>query len=232
MYPASVVKLFYVAYAAELLERKRLKLTPELERGLRDMIVESSNDATALVLDAVTGTTGGPELPPKALAQWMERRQVVNRWFAAKGYTGVNACQRRGTRDPTAGSAKGTGRSSSCGTPSPRTRASASWRRSRWTRSSPPRWCEWMRGYLRRKVAAEEGADSQSREFTGEALPKGVGLWSKAGYTSQVRHDVAHVRALDGREFVLVIFTKGHSENTKLVPFMAVELLRGLKVVP
>src|SRR5688572_5691835 len=79
-YPASVVKLFYFAYAHRLLEDKKLKQSPELNRALTDMIVESSNDATGLVLETVTGTTGGPELSPAELKKWMDRRNAVNRW--------------------------------------------------------------------------------------------------------------------------------------------------------
>jgi len=37
MYPASVVKLFYLAYAEHLLETGELKDTPELQRGLSEM---------------------------------------------------------------------------------------------------------------------------------------------------------------------------------------------------
>src|ERR1044071_4857222 len=35
-YPASVVKLFWLAYANRLLEDKKIKMTPEFERGLND----------------------------------------------------------------------------------------------------------------------------------------------------------------------------------------------------
>ncbi len=232
MYPASVVKLFYLAYTAELLEQKRLKLSAELERGVKDMIVDSSNDATGLVLDAVTGTTGGPELSPKELARWMERRQAVNRWFASMGYTGVNACQKTWNEAPYGRERQGYGpkfelRNSL--TPNACLRLMAEIAQDKIV---TPRWCAWMRGYLRRKTLADGEADYQSRQFTGEVLPKGTGLWSKAGYTSEVRHDVAHVRARDGREFVLAVFTKGHSSDTKLVPFLATRLLRGLKVIP
>src|SRR5687768_13547598 len=79
-YPASVVKLFYLAYAHRLLEDKKLKQSPELNRALTDMIVESSNDATGLVLETITGTTGGPELSPAELKKWMDKRNAVNRW--------------------------------------------------------------------------------------------------------------------------------------------------------
>ena len=64
MYPASVVKAFYLGYAAHLLDQKKLTLSTEFERGIHDMVVDSNNDATGLVLDTITDTTGGPELPP------------------------------------------------------------------------------------------------------------------------------------------------------------------------
>ena len=46
IYPASVVKMFYMNALERWLEDGRVKLTPELERGLKDMIVDSSNEAT------------------------------------------------------------------------------------------------------------------------------------------------------------------------------------------
>src|SRR5689334_14244375 len=70
-YPASVVKLFYLVAAHQQMETGALKATPELERALHDMIVESSNDATHYVFNALTGTTDGPELDADALAQFL-----------------------------------------------------------------------------------------------------------------------------------------------------------------
>jgi len=46
IYPASVVKLFYLAAAHRWLEDKKIEMTPELKRALKDMIVDSSNEAT------------------------------------------------------------------------------------------------------------------------------------------------------------------------------------------
>jgi hypothetical protein len=60
-YPASVCKLFYLNAAHAWLQSGRLEETPELDRAIHDMIVSSSNDATQLVVDMLTGTTGGPE---------------------------------------------------------------------------------------------------------------------------------------------------------------------------
>ena len=70
VYPASVVKLFFLAAAHRQMEDKTISDTPELRRALSDMIVDSGNEATGYVLDVLTGTTSGPELPPAELAVW------------------------------------------------------------------------------------------------------------------------------------------------------------------
>ena len=41
----------------------------------------------------------------------------------------------------------------------------------------------------------------QSRDFTSIALKPGTKLWSKAGWTSTVRHDAAYMELPDGRKF-------------------------------
>jgi hypothetical protein len=99
-YPASVIKLFYLAYAHHRMERGDLADTPELQRALRDMIVDSANDATATVVDYVTGTTGGPELPAAELAAWHEQRLAPTRWFEAQGYRNVLAVRKTWAEGP------------------------------------------------------------------------------------------------------------------------------------
>src|SRR6266852_132065 len=58
VYPASVVKLFYLVAVHRWLEDKRIKHTDELKRAVRDMIVDSSHEATQYVVDVLTHTTG------------------------------------------------------------------------------------------------------------------------------------------------------------------------------
>ena len=70
IYPASVSKLFYLVAAHRWLEDKKIEQTPELTRAMRDMIVDSSNEATQYVVDVITHTTGGYELPPKEMEEW------------------------------------------------------------------------------------------------------------------------------------------------------------------
>ena len=91
IYPASVIKLFYLVAAHRQMEDGNIADTPELRRALHDMIVHSGNEATGYVLDVLTGTTSGPELPPAELAAWHEKRNTVNRYFHSLGYPDINA---------------------------------------------------------------------------------------------------------------------------------------------
>src|ERR1043165_4103137 len=94
IYPASVVKLFYLVAAERWMEDGRLKETEEVDRALKDMIVESLNDPAHFILDALTGVSNGAELPPAELKVWAERRNAVNRYFASLGYRGINVNQK------------------------------------------------------------------------------------------------------------------------------------------
>src|ERR1051325_7038489 len=67
IYPASVIKLFYLVAAHRWLEDGKLQDTEELRRALHDMIVYSYNEATHYVIDLLTDTTSGPELPQAAI---------------------------------------------------------------------------------------------------------------------------------------------------------------------
>src|SRR5919205_568927 len=93
VYPASVVKLFYLVAAEHWLEDKKIQETPELTRALHDMIVDSSNEATQYVVDVLTQTTGGYEMPPKEMEEWQYKRNAVNRYYASLGYTNINTNQ-------------------------------------------------------------------------------------------------------------------------------------------
>jgi hypothetical protein len=97
IYPASVVKLFYLVAAEEWLEQGMVSASAELNRALRDMIVDSSNDATSLVIDLLTGTTSGPDLPAGPFATWQHQRNLINRFFQSLGWpelTTVNLNQK------------------------------------------------------------------------------------------------------------------------------------------
>ena len=232
-YPASTVKLFYLAFGATLIENGKLKLTEELERGFRDMVVDSSNDATGLILDAVTGTTGGPELSPGDLKKWMDRRNAVNRWLKKLGFEGVNVNQKTWNEGPYGRERQGYGpnwENRNSLTPESGVRMMSLIALQKLVAKDRN---DWMLGLLNRKVPADaKDADFQSRAFVGGTLPSGSQLWSKAGFTDTVRMDIAWFKLPTGDEWVFSIFTKGQSNEPKLIPFVSEALLKALGSEP
>jgi len=94
-YPCSVVKLCFLAYYEAQKDAGRLGDSPELVRAVKDMITVSSNDATGFVVDSITQTTSGPEITDaREWEKWKTRRNAVNAYFRARGYTNLNANQK------------------------------------------------------------------------------------------------------------------------------------------
>jgi hypothetical protein len=85
-----------------------------------------------------------------------------------------------------------------------------------------------MMTLLERPLAPPRAEENQVQEFIGAALPSGARLWSKAGWTSEVRHDAAYVELPGGRKIVLVIFTRGIAEDVTLIPAIAKNVLAEL----
>jgi len=229
IYTASVVKLFYLAAAHRWLEDGRLKETAELSRALRDMIVDSSNDATGYVLDVLTGTSSGVELPPAEMRKWQERRNAVNRYFASLGYTNINVnqktfCEDAYGRENFGRGANGENRNKLTTNATARLLAEIATRRI----VSPAR-AEQMLELLKRDFSGKSGdPNDQGHGFTGIALKdyEGARLWSKAGWTSKVRHDAAYIELQSGARFVVVTFTEGHSNDRDIIPTAAEVVLK------
>jgi len=79
------------------------------------------------------------------------------------------------------------------------------------------------------KKKTDSGEPDQNYDFTGAApLPAGTKLWSKAGWTSTVRHDAACLELPTGARFVLVTFTTGHSNEREIIPAIARKIMDGL----
>lgn len=226
-YPASVIKTFYLVAAHRWMEDGKLADTPELRRALRDMIVDSYNEATGYVVDMLTGTTSGPELPPAEFQAWFAKRDAVNRYFTSLGYQNINV-----------------NRKTWCEGPYGREKQLAD--------QAPPNNRNWLTADATARLLAEivtgravtpersrqmlalherhpfdPDADGQSREYTGAALPPGARLWSKAGWMSEVRHDAAYVELPTGEKFILVTFTVGHAKEKEIVPAVARFVLEG-----
>jgi beta-lactamase class A len=234
IYPASVVKLFYLVAAERWLEDKKIQESPELTRAIHDMIVDSSNEATQYVVDVITHTTGGYELPPKEMEEWQSQRNAVNRYFTSLGYSNINVnqktfCEDAYGREKVSRGPNGENRNKLT------TDATARLLMEIVTgKAATPERTKLMMDLLKRDyTGTSNDADDQGHGFSGIALQgvEGVKLWSKAGWTSTTRHDAAYLEMPDGSKFILVTFTTDHANEREIIPTVARVVIDGIKAV-
>lgn len=229
IYPASVVKLFYCVAIQEWLNSEMAQASAELERAIRDMIVDSSNDATSLVVDILSGTTSGPELSPGPFETWKFQRNIVNRYFQSLGWQeleSINVNQKTWGDGPYGRERVFLGEMME--------------NRNMLTTDATARLLHSIVGGVAVSAARSQAMmqllkrsldpanlpqdeENQVTGFLGSGLPQDAHIWSKAGWTSQVRHDAAYIELPSLRPYLLVVFTEGkaHSKNQAILPFVS-----------
>ncbi len=228
IYPASVVKLFYLVAVNEWLEKGMSQTSKELERALRDMIVDSSNDATSLIVDILTGTTSGPELPTGPFETWKYQRNIVNRYYQSLGWEEletINVCQKTWGDGPYGRERAFVGELSD--------------NRNMLTTNAIARLLhsivggvavssvrsQAMMGLLKRSLndLPTDTEENQVTGFLGGGLTENAQIWSKAGWTSKVRHDAAYIELPEQRPYLLVVFTEGKAQakSRDILPFVS-----------
>lgn len=240
IYPASIVKLFYLVAIQEWLQGGMVAESLELNRAIRDAIVESSNDATSLLVDVLTGTTSGPELPANPFETWQKQRNIVNRYFASLGWSELESIN--------------VNQKTWCDGAYGRERAflgELMENRNMLTTNAVARLLHSIIGgvavsaersqkimqLLQRSLEPTEfvdcGGENQITGFLGEALPHDARIWSKAGWMSRVRHDAAYVEIPNISPYLLTVFTEGkdNARNKSILPFisqMVAEAMRNM----
>ncbi len=234
VYPASVVKLFYLGAVHRWLEDKKIQETDELKRAVRDMIVDSSNEATQYVLDVLTQTTSGFELSPKEMEKWQYMRNAVNRYYSSLGYTNINVnqktfCEDAYGREKVSRGPKGENRNKLTTDATARLLSEIATGRAVNTARSTQ-----MMNLLKREfIGSSKDNDDQGYGFTGIALREmpTAKLWAKAGWTSTTRHDAAYIELPNGARFVLVTFTTDHAGERDIIPTVARVVIDGIGAV-
>jgi hypothetical protein len=219
-YPASVVKLFFLA---ETFHQKKENV-PDVPRALGEMIHVSDNDATAYILDVISDTSSGPQLDGHALRKFIEKRSVVNQWLKPLGYD-ISAMAKPWSFGPFGRDVQLVGPNREN-----RNRATTNAIASMmlWIvrgRAVSPESSKAMMELLNRPLDVPRKDENQVKEFLGESLPAGSKLWSKAGWTSEVRNDAAYIELPNGRKFILVVFTRGTADDVKLLPAIGAKVL-------
>ncbi len=236
IYPASVVKLFYLVAIHEWLENGMVQTSTELERAVQDMIVDSSNDATGLVVDVLTGTTSGPELSPGPFATWSYQRNLVNRYLKLLNWpelATINVNQKTWCDGPYGRERAFVGESRE--------------NRNMLTTEATARLVHGIVGGVTASSARSRSMmalmkrslnprdlttdpENQVTGFLGGSLPPAAQLWSKAGITSTVRHDAAYIELPGKLPYLLIVFTEGKiaAQNQDILPFVSQKIAEAL----
>lgn len=239
IYPASVVKLFYLVAVHEWLQQGMIQPSLELDRATRDMIVDSSNDATSLVVDVLTGTTSGPELPAAPFETWKHQRNLVNRYYQSLGWSeleSINVNQKTWC-DGAYGRERAFLGEFMDNRNALTTNATARLLHSivggvAVSRERSQIMMTLMQRSLDPATLAAD-LENQVTGFLGAGLPQSAHLWSKAGLMSRVRHDAAYIELPDRSPYLLVVFTEGreHSQNEAILPFISAQMVDAMSHV-
>ena len=231
IYPASIAKLFYLLAMHEWLQQGMTEPAAELDRAMRDMIVDSSNDATSLVIDTLTGTTSGPELSAGPFTTWKAQRNLINRYYQSLGWAEldqINVNQKTWSEGPYGRERTFVGEMRE-NRNMLTTNATARLMHSivGGAAVSSDRSSQMMqllhRDLSLAQVSPDPGEENQVNGFLGAGLPPESQIWSKAGWTAQVRHDVAYIELVDCQPYLLIVFTEGtaNSQNRQILPFIS-----------
>ena len=100
---------------------------------------------------------------------------------------------------------------------------------------SPERTKEMMDLMKRDPFVETKDADNQATGFSGKALIDmkltDARLWSKAGWTSRSRHDVAYIETADGLKFVVAVFTDNHANEREPIPSIVGKIINGMRTM-
>jgi hypothetical protein len=223
-YPASVIKIFFMA---DTFLQKKFD-TPDVARAMREMIGVSDNDAAAYIVDILANTEPGPDLAPRELQRFIDQRRTINNDFTRLGYD-ISAMCKPWSFGPYGRDRQvlGPNRENRNRLTSNATASLMTWIARRRAPES-----DLMLDFLARPLNPLRADENQVKEFIGEAVPVDAKLFSKAGWTSEVRHDATYFELTDGRKFVLTIFTRGQAADLKLVPAIARNVLTELGITP
>jgi hypothetical protein len=222
-FPASIPKLFWMV---ALYGQYQSGVLPEgtiSEQDVYKMIQNSDNDPASKVLDQITQTTSGENLPSESLRAWLEKRSWVNRFFEAAGYRNINITQKN-FPVPLLKMVMPLGRdlqirqmNGKQGAPFRNFLTSQDAARLLYEIDTEQAiskvYSQKMKEYLRRDLRPEAWQHIQYNSikgFLGEFLPVDTYFASKVGWTSDSRSDAAIISTPNGEtRYILVIFSEG-----------------------
>lgn len=198
--PAGIAALFYMVAVHVWLEQGMAAHTPEIDRALVDMMVRGSHDATSYIVDVLSGTTSGPELPSGPMATWEHQRNIVNRYFRQLGWPELRSLNLN--------------QKTWCDRPYGREQAflgSALENRNLLSTEATARLLHSIVG----GVSVSSVRSQKMMALLKTEDPSAQNVWSKSGLSDQVRHCARYTEASDAHPYLLVVFTQADFDQSE-----------------
>ncbi|BAW97813.1 hypothetical protein NIES970_27740 (plasmid) [[Synechococcus] sp. NIES-970] len=248
-YPASVPKLFWLVALYGQFDQGLLN--PEVHtEDLALMVQQSDNNATSRLIDAMTRTTQSlTAATPADFATWRFQREQLNVFFQTAGYEGLDITQKTypitdvEIFEPAGFDLQMRENSRNPDRPL-RNRLSAYQAARLMTeiaqgQAIDPEASQQMLAYLQRDLTQDWQSPKDYfnpvQNFFGEGLPPEMRIFSKAGWMSQGRHEVAYIVSPDERQrFILSVFAdhSAYSENETFFPAIAKLIHEQINLAP
>lgn len=210
-YPASLIKLFAASLAKEKLSSCALDefAVNDIKVAIRNSLEESDNDALSLLYDFISDSNSGV-YDKKTFAKFPHARNSITKYFQEKGFSENLALHNK------------------CYSFAPYGKDLKLFLK----QGSNQILLSDIEKIMQLIISDEELLESMTRtglDEQSEFIYKGLDenkidfFYSKAGWTTSVRHDAAYFSYV-GQKYLLVILTKGLSEDKDLIPKLSAQI--------
>ncbi|MGB3615887.1 MAG: serine hydrolase [Elainellaceae cyanobacterium] len=229
-YPASIVKLFWIAALYGQYNSGVLSETSLYNEYEYEMVHNSNNDAASRLIDIMTQTESGKNLVGDEYGAWKAKRDWVNDFFRGADYQALNITQKN---FPTSSFLEPEGRDfqlreDTFGSPNRNyltTRETARLLYEVHTEKCvSSKYSRRVKDYLRHSREEEQlqpTENSSIEGFFGQSIPSEADFFTKVGLTESSRQEAAIVDLPDGRSsYILVVFADGqeYSQDNDVFP--------------
>lgn len=249
-YPASVVKLFWMAAFYSQLEAGIWQNEKDFQLDLDGMIKKSDNQAASRILDKITNSTSGAKLSKEEYQDWLDKRLLVSNFFRNADYKNIFISQKTFPipyLKEYGSEPKGRDLQIRGNDPKNPIRNKISTQQAARLmyeivtgKAISEQYSIKMRQKIRQNLKREvwEKIDINFEfnpilGFFGQFLPDNLDFLSKAGWTSHTRQEVAFIRTKDGKvAYILAIFSedKAYARDFKIFPQISRLVFEAMKI--
>jgi hypothetical protein len=219
-FAASITKLFWMVYLYGLYQEGHLKRGEVPEKAVRKMIKDSDNESASLIVDKITQTESGDELPDGEFQVWYQKRLSLNKFFQEADYKLINISQKLfptsySKNDGPMGRDLQIRKQDNEFYPPVRNYTTTHnvarlLLEIEQEKSISKKYSNQMKTLLKRSLKKEDWQNKQFNAiegFLGESLPENTYFLSKMGWNSKTRNDAAIIGTPDGKhKYILVVF--------------------------